>query len=206
MDTERIAELLEPYSGEASAPSVMQLANISTYIDILTKWNARTNLTAIRDPEEMVRRHFGESWFAARQLLAHSSTGTVIDVGSGAGFPGLVLKLFAPGIHLTLVESQNKKATFLKEAVRHLQLANVEVANIRAENLGQVAELVTLRAVERFESVLPIAARLVRPGGELAALIGSEQFEEARRLVSGDWREPVAIPSSSSRVVAVWRR
>jgi 16S rRNA (guanine527-N7)-methyltransferase len=203
VDTARIAELIAPYAGEASAPSLAQLVNISTYINLLLKWNARTNLTAVRQEEEMVTRHFGESWFAARHLLAHSSASTVIDVGSGAGFPGLVLKLFAPALHLSLVESQNKKATFLKECVRTLQLSQVGVLNARAEQLELRASLVTLRAVERFESIVPTAARLVEPGGRMALLIGSGQLEQAESVVAGRWETPVAIPGASARVLAV---
>jgi len=206
VDTARIAELLAPYSGEASTPSMEQLVYISTYVNLLLKWNARTNLTGIRSAEEIVERHFGESWFAARHLLPHTSTSTVIDVGSGAGFPGMVLKIFAPAIHLTLVESQNKKATFLKEAVRQVELSGVEVLGVRAETLGRQAELVTLRAVERFEQIISTAARLVTPGGQLALLIGGSQIDLAKQLVAGDWGAPIAVPNSSSRVLVVCSR
>src|SRR3979490_2916864 len=103
-----IASLLTPYLSEVPATLLPQL---STYLDLLLKWNARTNLTAIRDPEEIVRRHFGESLFAAQHLDA--GTTTLLDFGSGAGFPGLPIALLCPDIQVTLAESQNKKATFL---------------------------------------------------------------------------------------------
>lgn len=201
VDTERIAELLEPYAGDY-APSVLQLADISTYIDMLLKWNARTNLTGIRAPEEMVRRHFGESWFAAHQLLAHNSTESVVDIGAGAGFPGMVLKLFAPAIHLMLVESHGKKATFLKELSRVLEFTGVEVANERAEHLSVQAGLVTLRAVEKFEDILPVASRLTAPGGRLALMIGAAQFEAAQTILPGKWRV-IDFPEAEARVLAV---
>src|SRR5258708_2508378 len=106
METARIAQLLEPFQVPLSAA---QLNNISTYIDMLLRWNARMNLTAVRDPEEIVTRHFGESLFAARHLFpaedGRLTTDDCIDVGSGTGFPGLPIKLWAPNIHLTLVES-----------------------------------------------------------------------------------------------------
>ncbi len=201
VDTERIAELLEPYAGDY-APSMLQLADIATYIETLLKWNARTNLTGIRTAEEMVTRHFGESWFAAHQLLAHNSTESVADIGSGAGFPGMVLKLFAPAIHLTLIESHGKKATFLKELSRTLEFTGVEVANQRAEQLDLQADLVTLRAVEKFEGILPIAARLVAPGGRLALLIGEAQFEVAQKKLPGEWRA-INLPEATARILAI---
>src|SRR5665213_2921666 len=110
----RIAALLAPYLGHHPvAPTLYP--QLSKYLDLLLKWNARTNLTAIRDPEEIVRRHFGESLFAARHL--DPKTATLLDLGSGAGFPGLPIALLCPEIQVTLAESQNKKASFLREAV-----------------------------------------------------------------------------------------
>src|SRR4051795_12349591 len=98
---ERIAELLVPFLGPAPLAD-SELSSIRTYIDLLLKWNAKLNLTAIRDPEEIVTRHFGESLFAARHLLDSSASSSAIDVGSGAGFPGLPLQIWAPGLKLTL--------------------------------------------------------------------------------------------------------
>src|ERR1700716_112541 len=106
----KIAHLLTPYLPEIPTNLLPQL---SLYLDLLLKWNARTNLTAIRDPEEIVRRHFGESLFAARHI--DPKTKTLLDFGSGAGFPGLPIALYRPEIAVTLAESQNKKATFLRE-------------------------------------------------------------------------------------------
>jgi 16S rRNA (guanine527-N7)-methyltransferase len=201
----RIADLLEPFIAPA-ALSDSQLQQISTYIDILLKWNARTNLTAIRDEENIVARHFGESFFAARYLLADAPPGLrVFDVGSGAGFPGLPLKLYSPQIALTLIESHNKKAIFLRELIRALSLTDATVISARAELISDVADLVTIRAVEKFESILPIAARLVAPSGRLALLVASRQLEAAQRLVSGRWTSSDPIPHSVGRVVAVWQ-
>jgi 16S rRNA (guanine527-N7)-methyltransferase len=205
VDTERIATLLEPYIGRG-ALSAAQLDYISTYVNVLTKWNARTNLTAIREEEDIVRRHFGESLFAAAALLDPGTSITAIDVGSGAGFPGLPMKIFAPGLHQTLVESHGKKATFLREVVRALHLKDVSVVEGRAEGLDITAELVTFRGVEKFEAILVAASKLVAPGGRLAALIGAAQVARAHELLPGEWLEPRTIPGSESRVLAIWRR
>lgn len=138
MDTVRIAELLRPFIGEAELPP-LRLEQLHTYLELLLRWNARINLTAVRDPEQMVTRHFGESLFAARVLLedrrCHALT--LADVGSGAGFPGIPLKLFAPELELTLIESQGKKATFLREVLRALHLERAQVFGGRAEDWGK---------------------------------------------------------------------
>src|SRR4051794_3534988 len=122
METSRIAELLRPFVGPNDVRPEL-LDRLKLYLDLLLKWNARVNLTAIRDAEEIVTRHFGESLFAARTLFAgNNEANTLADVGSGAGFPGIPIKLWATQVHLTLIESQNKKATFLREAIRTVQL------------------------------------------------------------------------------------
>jgi len=249
MNPARIAELLAPFLGPSATPdhchsesgqrpgeepavlSPAQLQHISIYIDLLLRWNARINLTAIRDPEQIVTRHFGESLFAARHLFPRRSPvpsvppvvngfdfdrandqrrttdihPTLADLGSGAGFPGLPIKLWTPHLHLTLIESNHKKATFLREVVRSLTLTDVNIQAARSETLTEVSfDTVTLRAVERFDAVLPVAARLVTPGGRLALLIGSAQFGHARASLPGlSWSEPVPIPLSRTRLLAV---
>ena len=182
----------------------MRLAAISKYIDLLLKWNARINLTAIRAPEEIVERHFGESLFAAKHILAQSPIKTAIDLGSGAGFPGVPFALLAPEVEVTLIESNQKKSTFLKELIYLLGLRNVKVFSGRAESYSQSANVVMLRAVEKFDRVLPLALRLVSAGGRLALLIGSSQVDVAKGLAQeAEWQAPVVIPSGHSRVLLV---
>jgi 16S rRNA (guanine527-N7)-methyltransferase len=148
-----IALLLTSYL----APPASILPQLSLYLDLLLKWNARTNLTSIRDPEEIVRRHFGESLFAARHL--DPATTTLLDLGSGAGFPGLPIALLRPEIAVTLAESQNKKATFLREAARTLGLS-VEIWASRAETMPESRQFhtVTLRAVDNMAAAIAAAA------------------------------------------------
>jgi 16S rRNA (guanine527-N7)-methyltransferase len=200
VDTADIARLLQPFI----ELDEMRLAAISKYIDLLTKWNARINLTAIRAPEEIVQRHFGESLFAASHLLAEKPIKTAIDLGSGAGFPGVPFALLAPEVEITLIESSQKKSTFLKELIYLLGLKNVKVFGGRAESYSQSADLVTLRAVEKFGEVLPLALSLVSPGGRLALLVGTSQIEFAKGLLADvQWQEPLAIPSGHSRMMLV---
>ena len=174
---------------------------------VTVPWNARINLTAIRDPQEIVTRHFGESFFAARHLFPSRTAEriTLADLGSGAGFPGLAIKLWRPQVVVTLVESNHKKATFLREIVRALTLTDIDIQQSRAETLtGQTFDVVTLRAVERFEAILPVAATLLSPAGRLALLIGSGQQAVVRTLLPHvSWREPVRVPCSESRILMI---
>jgi 16S rRNA (guanine527-N7)-methyltransferase len=203
VETNQIASLLQPYIG-ATALSAVQLDYILTYVNILEKWNARANLSGIRDEAEIIRRHFGESFFAAAHLVGPDAAITAIDVGSGAGFPGLAMKIFTPQLHQTLIEAHGMKATFLREVVRALQLKGVKVFEGRAEAFVGTAELVTFRAVEKFEKILVSASKLVAPGGRLAILVGIAQIERARSILPGVWGEPIPIPCSDARTLAVW--
>jgi 16S rRNA (guanine(527)-N(7))-methyltransferase RsmG len=317
VDPDRIAELLRPYIGlaqEIPCAAERLFTDISIYIDLLIRWNARMNLTAIRDPEEIVTRHFGESLFAARYLfpsrcgtdlvsskgsdlsasvadgsevvathaaIAQSSAGsantrvdednaaeaeaenkgndaeveaeseandaqaeaesdevagaaakrrqnkahgasrgsiaqhdqaaeqrkklTLADLGSGAGFPGIPIKLWAPDISLTLIESNQKKSVFLREVSRALTLTDIDIQNTRAEDLRAASfDVVTLRAVEKFQTILPTAASLVGPHGRLVLLLGSAQLPEAKRLLPRFTSKlSMPIPNSRSRCLLV---
>jgi 16S rRNA (guanine527-N7)-methyltransferase len=225
--------------GEPAVPAALsatQLQDISTYIDLLLHWNSRINLTAIRDPEEIVTRHFGESLFAARHLFPEvypvspvpsvvkgvdfdldSSTGQrlitndrvarVADLGSGAGFPGIPIKLWAPNISLTLIESNHKKATFLREVARALTLTDINIQNVRAQTLPpSTLDVVTVRAVERLPEVLPVAASLLAPRGRLALLISSSQLATTRSTLPNlTWQTEIPIPQSESRLLQIGR-
>ena len=207
MDPAHIADLLDPFLETELAAE--QLHQISIYIDLLLRWNDRVNLTAIRDPEEIATRHFGESLFAARHLLPRdqnaSSPGRVVDVGSGAGFPGLPLKIWSPQTPVTLIESNHKKATFLREVIRALTLTPIDVFPNRAETFPKAsAHLVTLRAVERFDDILPVAASLLAPKGSLALLIGQPQTAVAQQTLPFlGWAVPIPLPGSQARVLLV---
>jgi len=152
MTPETLTTLLTPYA--AVSPELA--AQLLLYLDLILKWNERVNLTAIRTPEEIVRRHFGESLFAAAHLPPCS---TLLDFGSGAGFPGLPIQLAHPSLRVTLAESQNKKAAFLQEAVRTLDLpTEIWPTRVEAMSDNRTFEVVTLRAVDNMPSALAAAA------------------------------------------------
>ena len=205
MNPSEIADLLHPYIvGVDLPPGIFD--QLAAYLDLLLRWNVKTNLTAIRDPEQIVTRHFGESLFAARVLVQDCGlqpTATLADAGSGAGFPGVPIKLAVPDLHVTLIESQNKKATFLKELIRHLRLTGTEVFNGRAEQWGRRADVVTMRAVEKFELAIPAAQSLLAPGGKLCLLIGTAQRQRLTHLTSLKKSVEHVIPGTMDSVAWV---
>jgi len=209
MDVAAIRDLLAPYLPVAEVDAVPNydalLASVATHLELLIRWNQRMNLTAVRSPEEMVTRHFGESLFAARELCSRDSQLALIDVGSGAGFPGLPIKYWAPQLQLTLIESHGKKATFLREVGRALHLTDFTVLNARAESVSLCAPLVTLRAVEHFDQALPSAARLVTPNGTLATLIAEPQLARALSLLPPGTHSTIDLPNSEQRILLTWQ-
>ena len=198
MSHERMAQILQPYLKDVAEKTGLIKA-LTSYLDLLLRWNARTNLTAIREPEEIVRRHFGESLFLGQILKGRlTSTASLLDFGSGAGFPGLPIQLLLPDLHVTLAESQRKKASFLHEAVRTLDL-RTEVWDGRVEAMepGRQFDVVTMRAVDETPEMLLLAAQRVKAGGALAALGG-----EALKRLLGD-ASSIAIPGTERSWVLV---
>jgi 16S rRNA (guanine527-N7)-methyltransferase len=204
MEASTLRELLSPFIPAAELDALL-LSSIQTHLDLLLRWNQHMNLTALRSPEEMVARHFGESLFAARQLFPRDSTLDVFDLGSGAGFPGLPMRYWAPKLKLTLIEGHGKKATFLREVGRALQLSDLTVLNTRAESIPQRASLVTMRAVEKFDQSLIAASRLLAPGGQLAILIGEAQRERSLVLLPPGEVSSLDLPSSEQRILLTWK-
>lgn len=212
MQPARIAELLHPFLPSPSTRQLTEydLRSISIYVDILRKWNSRINLTAVRDEDEIVARHFGESLFAAAHIFTErdisrkkNASPRLADVGSGAGFPGIPIKLWVPKISLTLIESNHKKAVFLKEVTRSLTLTDVDIKNVRAGAVEEKFDFVTLRAVERFDNILPVGRTLLVPSGQLSLLISTAQVPKAMSTVQLKWRTPIPVPLSKSRVLLI---
>jgi 16S rRNA (guanine527-N7)-methyltransferase len=141
----------------------------AAYLALLQKWNAKTNLTAIRDEEGILSRHFLESILCAQKLP--QDVVSLLDFGSGAGFPGIPIALMRPDLEVTLAESQNKKAAFLREAVRTLHLST-EIWPDRVEAMPQTQrfDIVAMRAVDNIQAALPTAITRINPAGHLALL------------------------------------
>ncbi|MBV9670772.1 MAG: 16S rRNA (guanine(527)-N(7))-methyltransferase RsmG, partial [Acidobacteriales bacterium] len=136
------------------------------YLELLVKWNARMNLTVVGDERQIVQRHFGESLAVAEWILREvGSEGRLFDLGAGAGFPGAPIAVRCPGWQVTLIESQKKKATFLREMVRVVELSNCSVFAGRAEEMKEKADVVSMRAVDRSGDMLEVARRMLVPRG-----------------------------------------
>lgn len=176
---------------------------LDQYLEVLLEWNARTNLTAIRDPEEIVRRHFGESLFLATHVSGGLSTGAeVLDFGSGAGFPGLPLQLYRPDLRVFLAESQNKKSAFLREVARTLGVkATVWPRRVEQLPTDQQFALVTLRAVDRMDDAATEAKQRLAPGGRIA-LLGT--VDEEAPFWGSSQSDDYPIPGLNRGVLRIW--
>ena len=164
-----------------------------TYLTLLDRWNRTYNLTALRDPLEMVTRHLLES-LAMQPFL---ETGTLADLGTGPGLPGIPLAIARPQLQVTLVESNGKKARFMREAVRQLGLGNARVAESRAEALAEPAayDHLTARAMDTLAGIIRVGGHLRRPGGRLLAMKGVYPHDEIAQLPAG-WAVEKVLPLS----------
>ena len=171
------------------APSLSE--PLLAYLALLDRWNRTYNLTAIRDPGEMVAKHLLDS------LAMHpfAATGTLADLGTGPGLPGIPLAIASPQLQVTLVESNGKKARFLREAVRTLQLSNARVAESRIEALGLPAafDAITARALATLPLILELGGHLLKPQGRLLAMKGALPADEIAALPPG-WRVDRVVP------------
>jgi 16S rRNA (guanine527-N7)-methyltransferase len=198
---EAIAALLPPYVRADGLDLARICGQLASYLDLLQKWNAKLNLTAIRTPEEIVRRHFGESLFAGSHL---GQCETLLDFGSGAGFPGLPIQLLRPDVTVTLAESQGKKTAFLREVVRTLGLAT-EVYAGRVESMAprKQFDTVALRAVDNMEAAVTEAGkRAMRQVLILGASTTVSRMLSADFAISGE----IPIPQTAGGVLRILRR
>ena len=187
-------------------PGDDQAARISEYTSILLRWNRSVSLTSITDPVEIVQRHFGESMYASKLLPVENCR--LADVGTGAGFPGLALKIACPGIHLALIESNKKKCAFLSEVVRALEFTEVE---IRAERFEQIrpeevlANVITSRAVGEFKQLLRWSTTALVRRGHLMLWVGAGDSTRIANTPAWTWRPAVRVPDSQRRFILMGR-
>ncbi|MCW5580632.1 MAG: 16S rRNA (guanine(527)-N(7))-methyltransferase RsmG [Luteimonas sp.] len=166
------------------------------YLALLQRWNATYNLTAVRDPQAMITLHLLDSLAMAPHVAGLAS---LADLGTGPGLPGIPLAIAHPGLQVTLVESNGKKARFLREAVRQLKLGNARVAESRAEALDEPGAYaaITARALATLPDIVAVGGHLLAPGGRLLAMKGVRPDEEIAALPPG-WRveavHPLRVP------------
>lgn len=199
-----VTKILEPY---CRCVSRHQCDQISRYIDLLTRWNRRVSLTAVDKPEEILRFHFGESIFALQ--YCDFSAGRLADVGSGAGFPGLALKILRPELKVVLIEPNLRKSAFLAEVVRSLELDSVEVISkpfaesaIPANSL----QFVTSRALSQSSAFLSWSMSALQAGGRLVLWASSDAAPQISEDACFVWSAPVIIPGTKRRALLIGRR
>jgi 16S rRNA (guanine527-N7)-methyltransferase len=184
-----------------------QVKQIQQYTKILWTWNDKVNLTAIRDPLEILYRHFCESMFGAKLLPVENCR--LADVGSGGGFPGIPLKIMRPDLHVFLVESNVKKATFIAEVARELGLKDARVLVSRYEELGEELtplDIVCSRALGDFSNFLGWAASPRVDAKNALLWLGGRDLDEVRGLPGWTWSDPVPVPKSLQRYLAFGSR
>jgi 16S rRNA (guanine527-N7)-methyltransferase len=171
-----------------------QIGQLHQHYELLLRWNQRMNLTTVKPGPEMVIRHYCESLFFAKHLPASQETLSVVDVGSGAGFPGVPIAILRPQWRVTLVESNQRKAVFLRESSRGLN--NVTVLAQRIEDVAITADWLVARAVEPGE----VVAQIPRLAPNVGLMLGEEDFSALRTEFRVAWGEPVRLPWGDRRL------
>lgn len=173
------AELQKYGNDNGITVSDQMIRQLNTYMELLTEWNQKFNLTAVTDPEEIIARHFCDCIIPLCTFDIHGKTA---DVGSGAGFPGLVWKIIRPDLRMTLIEPTGKRCTFLNEVIRELDLTEIQVVNERSEDHApehrESYDTVTARAVANLRVLSELCLPLVKKGGSFVAMKGSRGREE----------------------------
>jgi len=182
--TDRAAMFAQLRAGVAElglAPSAHAVEQLLDYLELLSRWNAAYNLTAVRDPLAMVTSHLLDSLAVAHLVRGER----LADIGSGAGLPGIPLAILAPEWQVTLIDANGKKTRFLREAVRALRLVNVRIEAQRVENVSGEFDTVTARAFASIADMLRLAGHLLAADGILLALKGQLHKEEILGLPEG---------------------
>lgn len=170
--------------------SVEQLDKFYKYMQLLIEWNEKMNLTAITEPKEIILKHFIDSITILKDV---NDNAKVVDVGTGAGFPGIPLSIMKQDIKITLVDSLNKRLIFLKEVVEQLKLENIEIIHARAEEFGQNKEyrekfdIATSRAVANLSTLSEYLIPLVKVNGKCICMKASEaeeEIEQAKKAIN----------------------
>lgn len=179
-----IEEFIKELQNLKINPSKEILTNLEIYKDMLIEYNNKFNLTAITNPSDIYLKHFYDS-LTITKLVDLSKNLKLLDIGTGAGFPGLVLKIFFPNLEVTLIDSNNKKISFLKEVINKLNLKNITVLNIRAESLPEnyreYFDIITSRAVSHLRILSELSIPYLRVNGYFIPLKGKidEELEES---------------------------
>lgn len=164
-------EFIESIKSLGINPTDKQLADLETYYDMLIEWNNKINLTRIIDKEDAYLKHFYDSLTVVR-IQKLEEINDICDVGTGAGIPGIILKIFYPHLKLTLIDSKEKKLRFIDEVIKRLDLKDTKTVHTRAEEYKEKYDLVVSRAVANIETLLKYTMHLLNKDGKLIAMKG----------------------------------
>lgn len=153
-----------------------QLKKLNKFYNLLIEWNQKINLTRITNKEDVYLKHFYDSLTIAKEVDL-TKVNTLCDVGTGAGFPGIVLKIVFPNLNITLVDALQKRVNYLNKVIEELELKNIKAIHIRAEDLKETYDIVTARAVANIEKLITYTMHLVNKDGKLVALKGNIEEE-----------------------------
>lgn len=192
------------------APTPAQLAALDTYLDLLQRWNATYNLTAVRDSEAMRVQHLADCLAVIRPLQAHGAVGRVLDVGSGGGLPGVVLAVMLPALDVHCVDTVGKKAAFVRQVAGTLGLRNLHAHHARVEALAQPPfDVITSRAFATLADFTALTAPLLAPGGAWMAMKGKRPDDEIAALPRDTevfHVEQLTVPGLDADRCLVWMR
>ncbi|UCG11138.1 MAG: 16S rRNA (guanine(527)-N(7))-methyltransferase RsmG [Deltaproteobacteria bacterium] len=182
MDKDKLTNMLRQASQEVDVGlNASQIELFCLYLRELLEWNRKFNLTAVKNTEDMIIKHFVDSLTP----LPYLPFGGLLDIGSGAGFPGIPLKIAAPRLQVKLVDASRKKVSFLKHIIRTLGLTDVTAVQSRIENMDRPEpsfQILISRAFRRLEDLLQVVSPLLRPGNTLVAMLGPTGEEERTKL------------------------
>lgn len=173
-------EFIEEIKKLGIMPTQTQLDKLQQFYNLLIEWNKKINLTRIVNKEEVYLKHFYDSLTITKEIDLNK-VDTLCDVGTGAGFPGIVLKIFYPNLKITLIDSLLKRVNYLNEIIKTLHLDNIKAIHIRGEDYYEQFDIVTARAVANIEKLLKYTMHLVKPSGEFIAMKGNidEELSDA---------------------------
>ena len=186
-----------------------QIGQLLAYQALIAKWNKVYNLTAVRDPAEMMTHHLLDSLAVIAPLQRHMVQGSLLDVGSGAGLPGAVIAICCPAIKVTCVDTVAKKATFIKQVALELKLPNLAGLHARVENIAQPFDVICSRAFASLADFTQWSAKALAPSGVWIAMKGRNPADELAVLpatVDVFHVEQLQVPGLDAERCVVWMR
>lgn len=209
-DASELARLADTCRQLGLAATPAQQQALLTYLQLLERWNATYNLTAVRDRAAMLTQHLADCLAVVPPLLARHPSGRVLDVGSGGGLPGVVLAVMAPGLDVTCVDTVGKKAAFVRQVAAELALPNLRAQHARVESLkAPLAGLITSRAFASLADFTHLTRHLLAPGGCWMAMKGKRPDDEIAALpaeVQVFHVEPLHVPGLDAERCLVWMK